>query len=189
MIVRRITVIEMDSVNKRQKQWIYSILIGVISVVIGALLVIYKRDSLNIILIISGVLLIIDGAIAIIGGLMDKVLIPVVVGGSFVALGVAIILFTNLFTDIFMILLGVLLILMGVLGAMSAFDKSENGFIGMIISFVFAAALILAGIITLFNLDEVADWVMIAIGVITIISGALNIIGGIVTYNALRNAQ
>ena len=176
----------MDSVNRRQKQWIYSILIGVISVVIGALLVIYKRDSLNIILIISGVLLIIDGAIAIIGGLMDKVLIPVVVGGSFVALGVAIILFTNLFTDIFMVLLGVLLILMGVLGAMGAFDKSKNGFIGMIISLVFAAALILAGIITLFNLNEAADWLMIVIGVIMIVSGILNILGGVLEYRNLK---
>ena len=94
----------MDSVNKRQKRWIYSIVSGIISIIIGALLVIYKKDALDVILIISGVLLIIDGAIAIIGGILDKVMIPIVVGGLFVALGVAMIVFTAVFSDIFMVL-------------------------------------------------------------------------------------
>ena len=179
----------MDSVNKRQKRWIYSIVSGIISIIIGALLVIYKKDALDVILIISGVLLIFDGAIAIIGGLMDKVAIPVVVGGLFVALGIAMIVFTALFADIFMVLLGILLIFLGVLGAMSAFEKAMDSFIGMIFSLVFAVILIVAGIIVLLNLDDAADWVMIAVGIMTIVSGVIDVIGGLLTYKMMKDVQ
>ena len=179
----------MDSVNKRQKRWIYSIVSGVISIIIGALLVIYKKDALDVILIISGVLLIFDGAIAIIGGLMDKVAIPVVVGGLFVALGIAMIVFTALFADIFMVLLGILFIFLGILGAMSAFEKSMESFIGMIFSLVFAILLIAAGIIVLFNIDDAADWVMIAVGIMSIVSGVIDVIGGLLTYRLMKDVK
>ena len=179
----------MDSVNKRQKRWIYSVVSGVISIIIGALLVIYKRDALDVILIISGILLIVDGAIAVLGGVLDKKLVPIVVGGLFIALGIAMIIFTSLFSDIFMVLLGILLIFLGVLGAMSAFEKAMDNFIGMIFSLVFAVILIAAGIIVLLNLDDAADWVMIAVGIMTIVSGILDVIGGLLTYKMMKDVQ
>ena len=179
----------MDSVNKRQKRWIYSIVSGVISIIIGALLVIYKKDALDVILIISGVLLIIDGVIAVLGGVLDKKLIPIVVGGLFIALGIAMIVFTSLFSDIFMVLLGILLIFLGILGAMTPFEKSMDSFIGMIFSLIFAAILIAAGIITLLNIDDAADWVMIAVGIMTIVSGVIDVIGGLMTYRLMKDVK
>ena len=179
----------MDSVNKRQKRWIYSIVSGVISIIIGALLVIYKKDALDVILIISGVLLIIDGVIAVLGGVLDKKLIPIVVGGLFIALGIAMIVFTSLFSDIFMVLLGILLIFLGILGAMTAFEKSMDSFIGMIFSLIFAVILIAAGIITLLNIDDAADWVMIAVGIMTIVSGVIDVIGGLMMYRLRKDVK
>ena len=179
----------MDSVNKRQKQWIYAIIVGIINIVIGALLVIFKRDSLSTILIIAGVLLVIDGAIAIIGGAMGKDVIPIVVGAIILGVGIALIILPNLFTDIFMVLLAILLIIMGVSGAMSTFDSSESGTIGKIFSLVIAAAMIVAGILALFNLHEAADWLMIIIGVIMIVTGALNVVAGVLAYTALKKVK
>ena len=179
----------MDSVNKRQKRWIYSVVSGVISIIIGALLVIYKKDALDVILIISGVLLIIDGVIAVLGGILDKKLVPIVVGGLFIALGIAMIVFTSLFSDIFMVLLGILFIFLGILGAMSAFEKSMESIIGMIFSLVFAILLIAAGIIVLFNIDDAADWVMIAVGIMSIVSGVIDVIGGLMTYRLMKDVK
>ena len=176
----------MDSVNQRQKRWIYSVAIGVISIIIGILLVIFKGESLNVILIISGVLLIIDGAITVLGGLMEKNLLSIIVGGLFIALGVAMIIFTSLFSDIFMVLLATLLIFMGILGAMSAFDKSADSFVGMIFSLVFAILLIAAGVIALLNLDKAEDWAMIVMGVMMIVSGILDVIGGLLSYRLMK---
>ena len=179
----------MDSVNKRQKRWIYSVVSGVISIIIGALLVIYKKDALDIILIISGILLIFNGAIAVLGGVLDKKLVPIVVGGLFIALGVAMIIFTSLFADIFMVLLGILLIFLGILGAMSAFEKAMDSMIGMIFSLIFAVILIAAGIIVLLNINDAADWVMIAVGIMTIVSGVIDVIGGLLTYRMMKDVQ
>ena len=178
--------IEMESVNQRQKQWIYAILVGVINIVIGALLVIFKRDSLCTILIIAGVLLVINGAIAVLGGLMDKAALPVIIGAIFIGIGIALIILPNLFTDIFMVLLAILLIITGVSGAISSFDTSDAGIAGRIIALVIAIAMIAAGVITLFNLNEAADWLMIVIGVIMIVSGILNILGGVLEYRNLK---
>ena len=179
----------MESVNKRQNQWKYALVVGVMNIIIGVLLVIFKRESLSVILIISGVLLVINGAIAVIGSLMDKSVIGIVLGGIFIAIGVALIILPNLFTDIFMILLAVLLIIMGVSGAVSTFDTSETGVAGRIISLIIAVAMVAAGVITLFNLQEAADWLMILIGCIMIATGALNVLGGLLSWNSLRNPQ
>ena len=49
-------------------------IVGIIDIVVGVLLMIFKKDSLNVILIISGVLLAIAGAIVVISGLKEKAL-------------------------------------------------------------------------------------------------------------------
>ncbi len=180
------TVIEMDSVNRRQDQWKLAIIMGIINIVIGVLLVIFKRDSLKVILIISGVLLIIEGALVLFAGINVKDIIPIVFGGVLVAIGIAMVILPSLFADIFMVLLAILFIFLGISGAMSTFEKPENGPLGIIFSIAIAALMIAAGIIILFNLNTSADWVMIVTGVMMIVSGALNVIGGALEFKRLR---
>ena len=160
----------------------YALISGILSIIIGVLLVIFKKDSLNVILIISGVLLVINGALIIIGSLSEKVVLGIVLGGLLAAFGVAMIILPNLFADIFMILLAVLLIIVGVAGAMSAFDENDKTILGWLFAAIIAVAMVTAGILILFNLNNSADWVMIAVGIITIISGTLDLSKAIIAY-------
>ncbi len=179
----------MDSVNERQQKWIYAVLIGAINIIIGVLLVIFKKDSLDVILIVTGVLLAIDGALTLIGGILKKDLIPMIIGGVMLALGIALIILPGFFADIFMILLAILLIIMGVIGAISLLDKKDQNIISIVFSAVIAVAMIAAGILALMNLNDAQDWTMIIIGVIMIVTGALNVCGGLLAYKALKNPQ
>lgn len=179
----------MDSVNRRQKIWIYALISGILSIIIGVLLVIFKRDSLNVILIISGVLLAIDGAIFIIGSLPNKAIFGIVFGAILLVLGIAMIVLPNLFTDIFMILLAILLIIVGVSGAVSAFDQTDATIVSWLFSTIIAVAMVAAGILILFNLEESADWVMITVGIITIISGVLDLSKALIAYRISRHFE
>ena len=175
----------MDSVNQRQNQWKFAIIAGILDIVIGVLLVIYKRDSLNVILIITGVLLAIAGAVILISGIREKQTIAIVFGAVFLALGIAMVVLPNLFTDILMILLAVMFLFFGVIGVLSTFD-SEGDLISKIISIAIAALMIAAGIIVLLNLKESANWVMIVTGIMMAVTGAINFYGGVVKYRALH---
>ena len=175
----------MDSVNQRQNQWKFALLVGILDIVIGILLIIYKRESLNVILIISGVLLAATGALVLISGIKDKVTISIVVGAIFLALGIAMILLPNLFAGILMVLLAIMLLLFGIAGVLSTFDK-EGELASKIISLAVAALMIAAGIIVLFNIDHAEDWVMIITGIMMVFTGVINFMGGVVQYKALN---
>ena len=179
----------MESVNQRQQQWIYAVIIGLINIIIGVLLVIFKRDSLNVILIISGVFLAIDGVIALFGGIQSKLVIPIVIGGVMLALGIALIILPNLFSDIFMVLLGILLILMGVTGALSILDNDKTSIPNIVFSAVIAVAMVVAGVFAIIYMDDAKDWVMILIGVLMIITGALNVGAGLLARQAVTQIE
>ena len=179
----------MESVNQRQQQWIYAVIIGIINIIIGVLLVIFKRDSLNVILIISGVFLAIDGVIALFGGIQSKLVIPIVIGGVMLALGIALIILPNLFSDIFMVLLGILLILMGVTGALSVLDNDAASIPNIVFSAVIAVAMVVAGVFAIIYMDDAKDWVMILIGVLMIITGALNVGAGLLARQAVTQVK
>ena len=179
----------MESVNQRQQQWIYAVIIGLINIIIGVLLVIFKRDSLNVILIISGVFLAIDGVIALFGGIQSKLVIPIVIGGVMLALGIALIILPNLFSDIFMVLLGILLILMGVTGALSILDNDKTSIPNIVFSAVIAVAMVVAGVFAIIYMDDAKDWVMILIGVLMIITGALNVCAGLLARQAVTQVK
>lgn len=179
----------MESVNQRQQQWIYAVIIGIINIIIGVLLIILKRDSLNIILIVSGVFLAIDGVFALFGGIQSKLVIPIVIGGVMLALGIALIILPNLFADIFMVLLGILLILMGVTGALSVLDNDTTSIPNIVFSAVIAVAMVVAGVFALIYMDDAKDWVMILIGVLMIITGALNVGAGLLARQAVTQIE
>ena len=157
-----------------------------LSILIGILLVIFKRDSLNVILIVSGVLLAITGALNIIVGIKEKVPVVIILGAVFLGLGIAMILLPNLFSDILMILLAVIFLFLGVSGVFSAFDASDDAIIIRILSIAIAALMIAAGVIILLHLNNAADWVMIASGILMIFSGASNVAAGVLMYRLIK---
>ena len=179
----------MESVNQRQQQWIYAVIIGILNIIIGVLLIILKRDSLNIILIVSGVFLAIDGVFALFGGIQSKLVIPIVIGGLMLALGIALIILPNLFADIFMVLLGIMLILMGVTGALSVLDNDKTSIPNIVFSAVIAVAMVVAGVFAIIYMDEAKDWVMILIGVLMIITGVLNVGAGLLARQAVTQIK
>lgn len=179
----------MESVNQRQQQWIYAVIIGILNIIIGVLLIILKRDSLNIILIVSGVFLAIDGVFALFGGIQSKLVIPIVIGGLMLALGIALIILPNLFADIFMVLLGIMLILMGVTGALSVLDNDKTSIPNIVFSAVIAVAMVVAGVFAIIYMDDAKDWVMILIGVLMIITGVLNVGAGLLARQAVTQTK
>ena len=180
----------MDSVNKRQQQWLLTLIIGIIDIIVGILLIVFKRDSLEVVLIIWGILIAINGGLNLLIGLKHMLMIPIVVGSLFLALGIILAVIPGFFTDILMILLAVFLIFIGVLGAISALDSvGEKNIILVIISLAIAVIMIIAGTLALFNLEKTADWVMIIIGVMMLVSGIMNVLGGLVAYKELKNPQ
>ena len=85
----------MESVNERQQRWLNAIVVGIVNIIIGVLLIIFKKDSLDIILIVSGVMMVIDGIIILINSLKSKLIIPLVVAAVLIGLGIALKLSPN----------------------------------------------------------------------------------------------
>lgn len=180
----------MDSVNKRQQQWLLTLIIGIVDIIVGILLIVFKRDSLEVVLIIWGVLIAINGALNLLIGIQGKLTIPIVLGALFLILGIVLVIMPGFFTDVLMILLAIYLIFIGVLSAISALGSAdEKGPIILIISLAIAIIMVVAGVLALFNLEKTADWVMIIIGIMMLVSGIINVLGGLVAYKELKNAQ
>ena len=131
----------------------------------------------------------IDGVFALFGGIQSKLVIPIVIGGVMLALGIALIILPNLFSDIFMVLLGILLILMGVTGALSILDNDKTSIPNIVFSAVIAVAMVVAGVFAIIYMDDAKDWVMILIGVLMIITGALNVGAGLLARQAVTQVK
>ena len=175
----------MESVNNRIDQWKIAMMYGIICVIIGILLVIFKKDSLKVIIIISGIMLIINGVFALFGGIPAKDIMMTVIGVVLAALGIAMIILPNLFSDIFMVLLGILLVIMGVVGAISALYNGDKAAIERILSIAIAALMIVAGVLIFVRMNDMTNIIMIVAGVLTIIGGALEMFAAYTMYKQI----
>ena len=167
-----------------------TLIIGIVDIIVGCLLIIYKRDSLEVVLIIWGILIAVNGAITLLIGLKGKVTIPIIIGALFLVFGIILAIMPGFFTDVLMVLLAIFLIFIGVLSAFSSLTSSgEKNPLILIISLAIAIVMIVAGVLALFNLDDTADLVMIIIGIMMIVSGVMNVLGGLVAYKEQKNPQ
>ncbi len=162
----------------KSNQWMNSVIMGVLLLVIGLLIIIFKAEALKWILIIAGVLLVIAGIITLYGGIKTGVHMDVAVGAIALVLGVVLILVPNFITDVMMILLAILLIVLGIMNLANAAPSFSLDNKEKVITAVIGVVMIILGVYAILNRDTTADIIMIVIGALMMISGALKVIDG-----------
>lgn len=166
----------MEVTIEKYNPWKDALLTGLFMIILGILMVVYKSDSLDLILIIGGILCIISGALMIYGAMKMKFAPTLVMGAILVVLGIALIVLTKLFGDILMVFLAVGLIVMGIValfGAGGGFAVAKGS---RVISIIIGVLLIIIGVYAMMNLEGTKDIVMIIIGAILLVSGILELV-------------
>ncbi len=163
------------------RSWYNMLLVGVLLTMFGIIMAASKTESVNIVITIGGILLIVfgvvdflsyseithAGAVAIVAGAV-MIALAVTVGGSLI-LGAGI------------VLMGILMILgtKRFLGVRLDTRNVRKNHIGGII-------LIAAGIVMAANIADLADIMMLSIGIIVIVLGCLHIIKALDMMGKLR---
>ena len=173
----------MKNITNYETRWILPVLIGSLLLVAGILMAVYKRDALQYILMFVGAVIIVITVLDI--ALKHKGGQPISVIGAIIAiaLGLILLILPGLVTDVLMVILALALALYGILmifrGVWVAGGNKMQNFLSVIIGVICLAI----GAYALFNLDETAGVVMILIGVLVAIVGALEVIRGLRMYN------
>jgi len=164
-----------------ENPWKGQLLLSIVILVIGILLAVGGQGSLKIVLMISGALIILASLTLLLGsmGTASPLGIGICVVGFL--LGAALIIAPNVFSDIMMVVLAVVVILMGLGSLLGGTAMGGGSGIGAILGMVIAVIMIVAGILALLNPKGTADIIMLIIGVMLIVSGALG------AYRALQN--
>lgn len=170
------------NITKAKTSWITPMVYGILLVVVGVCMILFKKDALKWILIVSGIMMIISALI--------NIAVVMKVAGQFpvlsilsIVLGVLLIVLPNLMADVLMAILAVVLILYGALNVMGgALGYRQNGVLVSVFDIAVGILAIVAGVYALFNLDTTADIVMIVIGAFTIFIGAIQILVAVGLY-------
>ena len=166
----------MEVTVEKYNPWKTSLITGLFMVILGILMVLYKKESLDWILIIGGVLCIISGAVMIYGAMGTKFGPSLVMGAILVVLGIALIVLTSLFRDLMIVFLAVSLIVMGIValfGTSGGFAVAKGS---RILSVVVGVLLIIIGIYAMLNLKDTADIVMVIVGALLLVSGVIELV-------------
>ena len=167
------------NITNAKTAWVNPLIYSIILIVAGVAMVIFKSEALRWILIAAGIMAVIGNSIELV--ILVKKKIPPVVPIIGIIIGVLLILLPGLMSDVAMILLGIFLIIYGILEVAGSL-VSGDGTIALVIGVVIGVLAVAAGIYTLFNINETKDVVMIIIGAITIVIGAINAIGAAKLY-------
>ena len=133
-------------------------------IVIGALLCIFKSQTLNWLLVGTGILCIALGIYYLMGKDMTS-------GIIYVAVGVVLILGGWLFVELALIILGVLLALRGVVDLADAMKTKRNSAI------LSAVITITVGILLVLGKFVMVDWFFVILGAILVVDGILILVG------------
>ena len=164
--------------NMEVKGWSDILITGILMSVIGLLMLIFKAESLDIILIIFGILLLVGGAINAFIGIRTGVTPEIASGAIKIVLGIAMIILTATVRDILMAILAIGLIIVGVTNIFGAIKNGldlKERLVPLIVGILF----LIVGIYAILNLNSTADVVMIIIGIITLAGGLLDIFDGL----------
>ncbi len=154
---------------------------SLVILVIGILLAVGGQGSLKIVLMISGVLILLASIFSLLGSVSTASPVGIIICAIGAILGIALIAAPNFFSDIMMIVLAVVVILMGLGSLLTGTAMGGGTGIMAILGMVIAVIMIIAGILALLNPKGAADIIMLIIGVMLIISGALGV------YRALES--
>lgn len=169
------TVTSMEVTIEKFNPWRDSLFTGIFMVIIGIIMMVLGDDALKWILILAGILCLVSGVFMIYGAMSSKFTPSLVMGAILFVLGIALVIMTNVFEDILMIILALGLIVMGIVslfGINSGFAVARGS---KIVSVVIGILLIIVGGYALLNLDDTATAVMIIIGAIITVSGLLEL--------------
>ena len=140
-----------------------TLIVSLLSIVIGVLFIIYKGGILNYIMTVLGIILIIVGVLHLVKD-KDKVY-----GAVLLVLGILMIVSGWFIIEIVLYVLAVLLILYGIIGLLGGKKKNALGIIGPLL-------MIAAGVLLFLNKAIAIDYFFIIEGVILIVEGLLNLV-------------
>lgn len=164
----------MKSIKERHNSWIGPLLTGLILLAVGILLIIFKRDSLKVIMIVTGVMFLILGIATALILIKDKIDVRFAIPVIQIVLGILMIILPNFFADVSIIFLGVTLIIVGLLGFFAKIGEIKQPTVEFFISIAFAVLLIVGGVLAIINYNKAQDTIMIVVGVIMIISACVD---------------
>ena len=167
------------NITNAKTAWVTPLVYSIILIIAGIGMIVFKSEALRWILIVTGVLAVIGNTIELVIILQKKILPVIPIIG--IVIGVLLILLPGLMADIAIILLGVFLIIYGVLNVIGSI-MSGDGTIALVIGVIIGVLAVAAGIYTLFNINDTKDVVMIIVGAITVVIGAINAIGAVKLY-------
>lgn len=168
----------MEVTIEKFNPWKDSLLAGVFMVVIGLLFIALGDEALKWILVIAGVLILLTGALALYDAMKTHFTGSMVMGGLQIIIGIVLIVAANLWADLLMIILGAVLV---VIGLMSLFNIGGGIAVAKgsrILTVIIALIFIIMGVLAILNPDSAADFIMIVIGVFTLIAGLLMLYEG-----------
>ncbi len=165
-----------------ERPWKGPLVLSIIMLVIGFLLAVGGQGALKIVLMISGAIIVLGSLYVLLGSLSFASPLGIGLCVLGFVLGAALILAPNVFSDIMMVVLAVVVILMGLASLLGGATAGASGPV-MIISMVIAVVMVTAGILALLNPKGAADVTMLIVGVMMIIAGALG------TYRALQQRR
>jgi len=172
----------MKNITNYETKWILPVLIGSLLLIAGILMAVYKREALQYILMFVGAVIIVVTVVDVALKHQDGQPISIIGAIIAIALGLILLILPGLVTDVLMVLLALALALYGILmifrGAwVAGGSKTQN-----ILSVIIGAICLALGAYALLNLHETADIVMILIGVMLAIVGALEVVRGLRMY-------
>ena len=143
-----------------------SIIVALISIVIGVLFIIFKSEVIGIAMTVLGVLLIVNGIIHLVND-EEKIY-----GIILICVGALIIIGGWLIATIILYIIAVLLIFYGAM-LIYAFFKAGHA---SLINLISPILMVVAGILLFLNQKGTLDWVFIVEGIVLIVEGAINLV-------------
>ena len=169
------------NVTNAKSAWISPLIYGILLIVMGVLMIVFKSEALRWILIASGILLIIINALNIIIVLKELravAILPIL----YILLGVVLIVLPALMADVVMAIFAVMMILYGVLSVLGAVGDKDGNMLTLGLGVGIGILAVIVGVYALFNLKDTANIVMIVIGAINIFMGVMQVIDAFGIY-------
>lgn len=158
-----------------------SLIWGLSSLLVGLLLLINKDNAISFTIMILGILLVVTGGIQLIIQLTqnrktETKRLPL--GSILIAIfGIVLLIHPSLWSDLFMIVLGVIMVFLALNHIVSCRKLSKGGITIPPFFYIFSTLLLVAGVITLFNPSSMASILVFFVAIWLILYGIIEMVG------------
>lgn len=139
---------------------------SILYIVIGALLVIFKSETLNWVMTIAGVLFVVSGVLDLIKKNISGGIVSIIIGIAILVLG-------WLATKVVLLILGILIAIKGVVALLNVFKKQDK----KILDFLFPVLSVVVGLMLAFG--NGLNVMIIIVGVLLVVNGVLGLVGSL----------